>query len=737
MNGTHAPRPLDLRRAEAERLIAAGHGAEAVRLLCEEGVPDTAEVCALLARAYAARHDERGDRHSARFFARRAMARGAKDPRLDEILAAGEESPDAPGIDVGAHRTGALGGRDDRRRPTASRYAFNALSRTCGSAADPRDFDWTARNVPCQAACPAATDIPEYLTAVFNGDDEAAYRINLRDNVFPGVLGRVCSRPCEPACRHGWEGLGESVAICHSKRAAADHRAADLCVLPRLFAPTGRRVAVVGAGPAGLAAARQLALYGHAVVVFERHRRPGGMMNQGIPVFRLPREVIDREIAQIAALGVDIRCGVEVGRHVSFASLRHDFDAVVLAAGTLRPNLPDLPGRELAGIRHGLDFLLQVNETGTAAVGENVAVIGGGFTAMDCARTARRLAARTVERDAEGRQHLAAHPPTGRPATRVGVWYRRSVNEMLVTPGELEELEREGIPMQFRVSPVAYLGRDGRVTAMRFVRTRMGEPGSDGRRRPEAVEGSEFDIPVDTVLLATGQFPDTSWITGADRAVLVGEDGWLAAGKGPATGVPGVFAAGDFVQGASSLIQAIAHAKRAARDADAYLTGHRRLTDRVTIADANDTGRIREMDAVPLQRMPALPVSRRDATAEVETGYGRATAVEEAQRCYRCHYKFEIDPDTCIYCDWCIKVKPRPACILRVRRLEYDDEGRITGWQEAGRTQEASLIWINQEDCIRCGACVAACPVDAISIQKVTFESVTVRRAHPEPRRRG
>jgi formate dehydrogenase major subunit len=711
------------RLVTAARLIDEGRAVEAIRLLCDAGVPDTAEVCALLARAYALRGDERGDRHSARFFALRAKEHGSADPRMDALLQDSEPPATSQEITAGTNTTGSLRGLKDSRKPEPSRYRFNALSRACGAACEPKDFDWSARNVPCQAACPAATDIPEYLTAIFEGDYARAYAVNLRDNVFPGVLGRVCARPCEPACRHGWDGLGEPVAICHSKRAAADHRPQDLCVLPKLFAPSGKRVAVVGAGPAGLAAARQLALFGHTVVVFEKHVRAGGMMNQGIPVFRLPRDVIDREIAQIAALGVEIRCGVEVGRDVSLEALQAGYDAVVMAAGTLRPNLLDLPGHGLSGIRHGLDFLLEVNESGSADVGENVAVIGGGFTAMDCARTARRMGARTVELDVESEQDLVEHSILRMPDDRVRVWYRRSISEMLVTPGELEELENEGIPMEFMVNPIAYIGRQGRVTGMRFVRTRMGEPGPDGRRRPEPVEGSEFEIPVDTVLLATGQFPDTAWISGRLRPDLVGENGWLKSGKEARTAVPGIFVAGDFAQGAASLIQAIGHAKQAARDVDAYLMGSTRLTDRVEIADATDTGRIREMDAVPQQPMPAEPPNRRDATAEVETGYDRALATEETQRCYRCHYKFEIDADTCISCDWCIKVKPRPKCILRVRDLEYDNAGRITGWKEAARTQDAHLIWINQEDCIRCGACVAACPVDAISIQKVSLQT--------------
>ncbi len=707
--------------AAAEELLGRGEWGAAIAALCRPGVPDNAPVCALLAKAYWGRGDERGDRHAARFFARRALDLGGDQPWLAEIAAA--PAPPEPTASHAGQRSYYLGGWQDRRQERESPYPFCALSRTAGTATAPKDFDWLTRNIPCQAACPARTNIPEYLTAIFEGDYERAYRINLVENVFPGVLGRVCARPCEPVCRHGWEGLGESVAICFSKRAAADCRADRPVVLDKWFPPSGQRVAVVGGGVAGLSVARELALCGHRVTVYERHRHPGGMMNQGIPEFRLPRSVIDREIDQVRSLGVDIRCGVAVGRDLRLAELLADHDAVVMAAGTLRPNLLDLPGQELRGIRHGLDFLLEVNETGTAEVGRRVAIIGGGFTAMDCARTAQRLGATLVGVEVETEDALVAESTVPMSAERVRVWYRRSMEEMLVTPGEIEELQHEGIPMEFMVAPKAYVGREGRVVGMRFVRTCLGEPGADGRRRPVEVPGSEFEVPVDTVLLATGQFPDTQWIDAELRQELVAPDGWLASGGGCRTAIPKLFVAGDFAQGANSLIQAIGHAKRTARAVDRFLTGQTRLADQVQIEDATDSGRLREMDFVPRQPMPCLPLEQRELTAEVETGYAAELAIDETQRCYRCHYKYEIDPDKCIYCDWCIKVKPRPNCILRVKQLHDDDDGRIVGYEEAKRTQDATLIWINQEDCIRCGACVAACPVDAISVQKVSLAS--------------
>jgi glutamate synthase (NADPH/NADH) small chain len=431
--------------------------------------------------------------------------------------------------------------------PSTDPASALSVARGVGSAA--KDFHWLKENIPCQSACPAHTDIPAYLKAIADGRYDEAYEINLRDNVFPGVMGRVCSRPCEAACRHGEDDLGEPVAICWSKRASADHRAGQPMVLPPLASPTGKRVVVIGGGPAGLSAARNLALLGHSVVVLEQHERAGGMMVQDIPEFRLPREVVELEIEQIRLTGVEIRCGVALGRDVTLAQLEAEYDAVILAAGTFRPNNLDLPGKELHGIEHGMDFLLKVGQGQEVALGPNVLVIGGGFTAMDCARTAARLGANTVQ---------LGEAPGGRgqiPALKLGaeavrVLYRRSKEEMLITPGEVEDLQHEGMDLEIMVAPVAYLaGDNGEVRGMRFVRTQMGETDASGRRRPEPIPGSEFELPASTVLLATGQFPDGT-VVGESGKGLVGTDGWLATGSAHRTNRPKIFAAGDFATGA-------------------------------------------------------------------------------------------------------------------------------------------------------------------------------------------
>jgi len=549
-----------------------------------------------------------------------------------------------------------------------------ALSVETGEGVHAKDFDWTAKNVPCRTACPARTDIPGYLEAIKDGKPEEAYRINLRDNVFPAVLGRTCTRPCEPACRHGWEGLGDPVAICFAKRSADDFRARrDPIVLEKLFDDSGKSVAVVGGGASGLTVARELALWGHRVTVYDRHAEAGGLMIQGIPEFRLPRDIVRREIEQITALGVDIQCNESIDAD-RLTELGKEHDAVVLSAGTHEPVRPDCPGVDLPGVRHGLEFLKEVNAGGRPEVGDKVVVIGGGFTAVDCARMARRLGGQTV-----------------------GMYYRRSENEMYIGLHELHQFETEGVDAHFLAAPVAFLADDaGELRAVKFVKTRL-EESADGRAVPVPVPDSEFEVEADTVLLGTGQ-----------RA----SDWWQL--------VPGIFTAGDAVNGPGSLIEAIGHGKSVARDVDHALMGADRFETVVQVEDVDTTGRTRDMDSWPREPMPEIPPETRGVNEEVEKGLEKEQSEREASRCYLCHYKFEIDNDLCIYCDRCLKVKPVDKCIVKVSDLIYDDRERISGYVESTGTRNYNRLHLDQNECIRCGACAEVCPVECITLQKVT-----------------
>ena len=556
-----------------------------------------------------------------------------------------------------------------------------ALSRKTGMASHPRDFDWFTVSVPCQAACPAGTDIPGYLEAVARGDYEAAYRINLADNVFPAVLGRVCTRPCEPACRHGRPGLGEPVAICFAKRSSDDFMTRqEPVVLPPIFPDTGRRVAVIGAGPAGLAAARDLRRLGHAVTVFEREAKPGGLMTHGIPAFRLPREVVEREIAQVAAAGVEIRCGVAVGVDIPLEEIRREHDALLVAAGCSRPAMPDLPGLDLLGVEHGLDFLRRVNGGDSSPAGPRVVVIGGGFTAVDCARMARRLG-----------------------ASEVSMVYRRTESEMYVGAHELAEFQREGVTARFQLAPVEILGRDGAIHGVRFARTTPGNPGPDGRRTWSAIPGEEIVIECDLLLMATGQKRDAAWA------------GALAAAE------PGVFVAGDVRTGPLSLIEAVGDGRKAAREIDSFLMGGPRLKPVLRIQNTGrpGTGRPRELNAIPRQPVRELSADQRGLLDEVEGGLSDRDARTEASRCYLCNIKFEIDNELCIYCDRCLKVTPVDGCIVKVSSLVYDGQDRVTGHIKSTGAHDYRRLYLDPSLCIRCGACVEVCPVDCITVQKV------------------
>ncbi|MBF0309457.1 MAG: FAD-dependent oxidoreductase [Magnetococcales bacterium] len=575
---------------------------------------------------------------------------------------------------------------------------------------DVRDVGWVRQNVPCQSACPAGTNVPAYIRMISQGEHGRAYETNREANVLPGVLGRICSRPCESACRHGWPGNGDPVSICHLKRSAADMKDVGHRITERLYAPTGKRVAVVGAGPAGVAAAHDLSLLGHDVVIFEKEERAGGMLRYGIPEFRLPRPVLDVELHNALRLGVALRLGAGVGNgkgETRVSTLLAEFDAVLLCTGCMAATGLPLTGvpegedaaRVIKDVEYGLDFLVELHRGQNKRVGRRVAVVGAGFTALDCARVARRL----------GAQEVTIH-------------IRTSEEYMPVTHEELFEAKREGIRIKGLRTPVGVrLDEQGRLTGVEFVQNRLGGWRANGRRQALAIEKSEFVEPCDTLIIAIGQQTVNSFL---DVRVELDRGGTVRIGANGMTSVPGLFAAGDYVKGASTAIEAIGHGRHLAGLMDTWLVGRTRRT-LVRIEPVAGPTREASCNYIPKQPMPTVALANRfkPASREVESGMEREAAAEESKRCYLCDLRYQIDVNRCIYCRACIEVAPR-NCIKLVSGVEMQSDGSFGKLTETKEWNRVAAIWIDNNECIRCGACYKVCPVACIAITR--NELVTV-----------
>jgi formate dehydrogenase major subunit len=554
-----------------------------------------------------------------------------------------------------------------------------------------------AKDVPCQAACPARTDVPAYIAALADNDPEKAYRINQEDNVFPAVLGRTCSRPCEDACRHNWTNVQGPVHICHLKRSGADRGAASAGPLPAWFEPSGKRIAIVGGGPTGLTAARQLYRYGHAVTLFEREDHLGGMMLDGIPRFRLPKAEVEREIALITDAhdgpGIEVRLGQTIDA-AGFARLVDTYDAVLTATGTVKAKDAGITLAPGASVFPGLTFMKDYNDGKITHLEGDVVVIGGGFTAVDCARACARAAQRLL-----GKEH------------RVSIAYRRGERHMSADLTELEDLRAEGIDVRSLLTPVRANTEAGRLVSVTFVRNRLVAGSNAGKPKFEPIPDSEFDLPCRHLIVAVGQDADLSLLP---AGVTLGSD--------QRTTHPKVFAAGDFLTGSVDVIHAVAEGKAAADHIDRFLTGRTRVKHHVAvelIVNEAQTGRTRDHDLVEPRPMPLAPLAARiDPAVELERGYDDALLAEHAGRCYQCNHKFEIDADKCIQCNWCIDVAPR-NCIKRVSQVFRDENGVPTGVVEANTAAAATFIYIDSDECIRCGRCLRVCPTQAISLRKM------------------
>ena len=474
---------------------------------------------------------------------------------------------------------------------------------------------------PCQHACPVGMDIPSYVSLVRAGRLDDAYKVVLETNPFPSVCGRVCERQCESKCRRAT--LDEPVHIRYLKRYITDHAQRPQSRRPRIT--RSEKVAVIGAGPSGLTAACDLVRKGYPVTVLEALPEPGGMLRWGIPPYRLPRDILQGDIDAILAQGVELRCNVEVGRDISWQELKNRHDAVYLAVGAQRSTPLGIEGEDLDGVVGAIEFLRQLNFHPDLKVGRRVAVVGGGNSAVDAARTALRLGAEEV--------------------TMV---YRRQLEDMPAQDEEIEAARAEGVKIEFQVVPIRLAGRDGKLERIVCHRMAQGDFDRSGRRRPVPVEGGEFTIEVDQVITAIGQSTTLDFLPQAGEPGLsIGRRGLVKILPDSRTRIAEamVFAGGDVVTGPWSVIGAIAAGHWAAREIHDALQAAKG-------APAHEPERERgieiplfideEIKETPRGRMPELPVEERiDNFREVELGFEPEMALAEACRCLRCDYQEE------------------------------------------------------------------------------------------------
>ncbi len=539
---------------------------------------------------------------------------------------------------------------------------------------------------PCVAACPANICVMGYVGLIAAGLYEQAYRLIRARVPFPHVLSLVCPHPCEDHCIRG--DYDQPIAINALKRFAVEKtpqevRRRFLEELITELDENGQKVAVVGAGPAGLAAAHDLRLRGYAVTVFEKLERPGGMMLTGIPGYRLPRAVLEEEIGEVLELGVELKTGVGVGEDLPLRELLSGYDAVFLAIGAHLGAKLNVPGEEAEGVWDALKLLRLVNLGGEKPVlGLRAVVIGGGDSAVDGARVARRLGAREV-----------------------WILYRRTRTEMPAHPEQLAQAEAEGVQLWELVSPVEFITEGGRLRAVKLIKNKLGEPDESGRRRPVPIPGSEFLLEADAAIVAVGQRPELRFLElersrAGGPALELDERGLVKVDpETMQTSIEKLFAGGDLVSGPSTVIEAIAAGKRAAWGIDRYLRGERaKAVCFRSLSELNQQGRYQPpSERVTRQaraRMPHLPAAERVRDFRlVELGLDEEAAVAEARRCLAC--------GLCAACNACLDTFACPAIFL--------DRDRNQG-QGQGKPAIDPLL------CDGCGVCPQLCPNDAIAV---------------------
>ena len=521
---------------------------------------------------------------------------------------------------------------------------------------------------PCQLNCPAKTDCQGYVGLIANGEYDAAIKLIKNKIPLPASIGRVCPHPCEKACRR--KNVEEPINIAQLKAFAADMDLKSDSYVPECKPASGKTVAVIGGGPAGLTAAYYLTIMGHSVTVYDMMDKMGGMLRYGIPQYRLPKEVLDKEIAIIEKAGVKLVNNVKLGRDFTIKSLKEQNDAVIVAVGAWKSSSMRTPGEDLEGVYGGIDFLRAVIKGNAPEIGEKVAICGGGNTAMDACRTAVRLGAKEVY-----------------------VIYRRTRNEMPADKLEIDEAEDEGVTYKFLTNPLSFNGENGKLKSVTLQLMELGEPDASGRRKPVPIEGKTEEIELDSVILAIGQklvAEDVSELTLNNRGNIEADPDFFT------TDIEGVFAIGDATnRGASIAIEAIGEADRCARAVDAFLNGQA-LDTRVPYISKRDESTIDYSDREQKSRLnPKVlaPEVRNKNFDEVSLGFTEEEAQEEAKRCLECG------------CREYFKCK-----LLKVAQRYDIMPERFKGVMPQKYTHdENAFIERNTAKCILCGLCVRSC----------------------------
>jgi formate dehydrogenase (NADP+) beta subunit len=573
--------------------------------------------------------------------------------------------------------------------------------------------DYFHKVVDCQWACPAHTNVPEYIRLIAQGRFSDAYIVNRESNVFPGILGRTCDRPCEPACRRTRVD-GKPVAICRLKRVAADHKDDVSDRIPT--APTrrnGKRIALIGAGPASLTVANDLMPLGYQCTIFEKGPRPGGLMRINIPAFRLPEEVLDEEIGYITNMGVEMKYDTPVESLRALVDSK-EYDAVFVGSGAPKGKELDLPGRhDTDQIFIGIEWLESIHFGHIESVGKRVLIIGVGNTAMDCCRSAKRLG-----------------------ATDVKVIARKTRKYFKASPWELEDAEEEHVDILENHSPVRFIIENGKLTGMEFDTFTSREENGKLIQEP----AGRTIVPCDTVILAIGQENAFPWI---ERDMGLEFDKWNMPVVDKVTHMatrPGVFFGGDAAFGPANIIWAVAHGHAAAISVHNYCQGvpvTERPKDGQTLTSTkmglHEWSYSNDYSPVARQKMTHvdMPLRFSKMTIEVEQGFTADQTAAEVERCLNCDVQTHFTDSLCIECDACIDICPTDCLTIAPNGEEHDLRLRLSATADnldqnlfvSGALKQTGRVMVKDENvCVHCGLCAERCPTYAWDMRKFVLQ---------------